>query len=184
MIQKLDLFKVFFKTGLISFGASASEVIIENIVEKKRWMTLDEIREAITLSGLCPGPFHVNLVIYLGYTLSGKYGALIAMAGFILPSAIIGTLLASALLSESTVEFLHSNPGIMLGILASVSGILLNAIRKLSKGQFDSIDKIALLVISIFVFYNFKIPFIAGVLGSGIIYMLIRLIFFAHRKSL
>jgi len=70
---------MFLKLGITSFGASTSEVIIENISEKKGWLSLDNIRSGIAVAGLSPGPFHINLVMNLGYQLCGFRGLLLSL---------------------------------------------------------------------------------------------------------
>ena len=87
----LDLFFTFAKVGLFTFGGGyAMIVLIENTcVEKKQWITHDEMMNITVVAESTPGPIAINCATYVGYRQKGFAGALIATIGMILPSFCI-----------------------------------------------------------------------------------------------
>jgi len=87
----LDLFLTFFYVGLVTFGGGYAmiNVIREIVVEKKHWMTEDEISDVIVIAESTPGPIAINLATYCGYKVKGFLGSLLATIGVVLPSLII-----------------------------------------------------------------------------------------------
>ena len=87
----LDLFLTFAKIGLFTFGGGYAMIaLIENTcVEKKQWITHDEMMNITVVAESTPGPIAINCVTYVGYKQKGIVGALIATIGMILPSFCI-----------------------------------------------------------------------------------------------
>ena len=87
----LDLFLTFAKIGLFTFGGGYAMIaLIENTcVEKKQWITHDEMMNITVVAESTPGPIAINCATYVGYKQKGIVGALIATIGMILPSFCI-----------------------------------------------------------------------------------------------
>ena len=87
----LDLFLSFAKVGLFTFGGGyAMLALIENTcVQKKQWITHDEMMDITVIAESTPGPIAINCATYTGYKQKGLPGALAATAGIILPSFCI-----------------------------------------------------------------------------------------------
>ncbi|MCR5088484.1 MAG: chromate transporter [Oscillospiraceae bacterium] len=83
-----DLFLSFAKIGLFTFGGGYAMIaLIENVcVEKKQWITHDEMMNITVIAESTPGPIAINCATYVGYRQKGYLGALIATVGMILPS--------------------------------------------------------------------------------------------------
>jgi len=90
------IFLSFLKIGLVGFGGGL--VVIAQIrtlvVHKRRWFTDHEFAETFALAQSLPGTNAGNAATYIGFRLRGWRGALVAMAGFILPSMIMMIILA------------------------------------------------------------------------------------------
>ena len=58
----LELFLNFFKIGLFTFGGGYAMIsLIENrCVEKKKWITLDEMMNFTVIAESTPGPIAIN----------------------------------------------------------------------------------------------------------------------------
>lgn len=86
-----DLFLTFSKIGFFTFGGGYAMVpLIENIcVEKKKWITHDEMMNITVIAESTPGPIAINCATYIGLKKKGFIGALAATAGVILPSFLI-----------------------------------------------------------------------------------------------
>ena len=87
----LDLFGSFAKVGLFTFGGGYAMIaLIESTcVEKKKWITHDEMMNITVIAESTPGPIAINCATYVGYKQKGFAGALIATIGMILPSFCI-----------------------------------------------------------------------------------------------
>ena len=87
----LDLFLTFAKVGLFTFGGGYAMIaLIENTcVERKRWITHDEMMNITVVAESTPGPIAINCATYVGYKQKGLAGALAATIGMILPSFCI-----------------------------------------------------------------------------------------------
>jgi len=172
----LNLFFIFLKIGAFSFGASATEVIIEAFTEKNKQLTLEDIRSGIAIAGLSPGPFHVNLVLHLGFRLRGLTGMVVALTGFLLPSLILAVFIGIFLLNNEVYTFLKENSGIVYGVIAAISGILANAILKLSANREDGWSSPLIILVAIVLLIVYDVPFLAIIVGSGLTYLAIRMV--------
>ena len=87
----LELFLVFLRIGAVSFGGGYAMIsqIREYVVEKKQWLTEDELVEMITIAESTPGPIAINMATYVGYKKKKILGSLCATLGVVLPSFII-----------------------------------------------------------------------------------------------
>ncbi len=92
----IDLFLTFAKIGLFTFGGGYAMIsLIENdCVEKKKWITHDEMMDVTVIAESTPGPIAINCATYVGYKKGRLLGAIIATLGMILPSFIIILLIA------------------------------------------------------------------------------------------
>lgn len=86
-----SLFITFFKIGLFTFGGGYAMIaMIENIcVEKKKWISHDEMMDITVIAESTPGPIAINCATYVGYKQSGILGAIISTIGMVLPSFAI-----------------------------------------------------------------------------------------------
>ncbi len=87
----LDLFITFFKIGLFTFGGGYAMIpLIEDAcVEKKKWITNDEMMNVTVVAESTPGPIAINCATFVGYKKGGFLGSVIASIGVVLPSFII-----------------------------------------------------------------------------------------------
>ena len=91
MNKNLDLFLTFLKIGATTFGGGYAMIpqIKNEFVEKKKWITEDEMVEMIAVSESTPGPIAINMATYIGYKENRVLGSLFSTLGVILPSIII-----------------------------------------------------------------------------------------------
>ena len=86
-----ELFLTFAKIGLFTFGGGYAMIpLIENIcVEKKGWITHDEMMNITVIAESTPGPIAINCATYVGLKKKGAAGAIAATLGVVLPSFVI-----------------------------------------------------------------------------------------------
>ena len=87
----LELFLTFLKIGAFTFGGGYAmlPLIQREIVEKRKWITNDDILEVVAIAESTPGPIAVNSATFVGYRTGGFSGALLATLGVVLPSFVI-----------------------------------------------------------------------------------------------
>lgn len=92
MILYFELFAVFFKIGLFSFGGGYAvlSLIQREVIEKHQWVTLSEFTEIVAVSQITPGPIGINSATYIGYKVAGNvWGSIASTTGVVLPSVLI-----------------------------------------------------------------------------------------------
>ena len=87
----LDLFLTFAKIGLFTFGGGYAMIamIENNCVERKQWITHDEMMNVTVIAESTPGPIAINCATFTGYKKAGFTGALAATLGMIIPSFVV-----------------------------------------------------------------------------------------------
>lgn len=86
----LQLIWVFIKAGLLGFGGGMAVIsLIQGEVLSRGWMTEAEFVDIVGISQVTPGPVGINCATYVGYTMGGVWGSLLASAAIVLPSLII-----------------------------------------------------------------------------------------------
>ena len=87
----LELFGVFFKIGLFTFGGGYAMISLigHEIGERRRWIGPDELTEVFAIAESTPGPIAVNCATYVGYRREGVAGGVWATLGVVMPSFII-----------------------------------------------------------------------------------------------
>ena len=87
----LDLFLTFAKIGLVTFGGGYAmiSVIEDNCVERKKWITHEEMMNMTVIAESTPGPIAINCSTFTGYKIAGFAGAVASTVGVVLPSFTI-----------------------------------------------------------------------------------------------
>jgi len=91
----LGLFLSFLKVGAFGFGSGpAMLALIEKEIVGKGLMAPDEFTDAVAASMALPGPLATKVSLFCGYHVAGLPGALLALAGILLPSTLALLVLA------------------------------------------------------------------------------------------
>ena len=96
----LRLYWEFFKTGLFAIGGGMATLpFLKDIGETTGWYSYGDLMNMLAVSESTPGPIGINMATYVGYTVGGVPGAVIATVGEITPSIIVILLVAMLLKS-------------------------------------------------------------------------------------
>ena len=115
----LDLFLTFAKIGAFTFGGGYAmlSVISENCVDKKKWITADDMMNITVIAETTPGPISVNCATFTGYRTAGVLGAICATVGLVLPSFVIIYLISLFLDSVLEISFVaYAFTGVKIGV--------------------------------------------------------------------
>jgi chromate transporter len=141
----IELFLTFARIGLFTFGGGYAMIslIQGECVEKKNWITTDEMMNITIIAESTPGPIAVNCATYVGYKKAGIMGAMAATLGVVLPSFVV--IYVISLFLESFLEIKWVADAFK-GIKIAVAVIILDAAYKLIRKMPKSPLKIAVLV--------------------------------------
>lgn len=176
MKKILTLFLTFLKIGAFTFGGGYAMIpLIQNeMVEKKKWITNEEMMDIIAIAEATPGVLAVNSATFVGYKVGKFMGGLMATFGVVLPSLIIITIIS--IFFKDFLEYKYVSYAFM-GIRAGVAVLILNAALKMSKHFPKTKTSYILLAIAIIASLIFDIKTIyiiifgiaAGIITSAII---------------
>lgn len=131
-----SLFIVFFKISILAFGGGyvVFPLIRKEIVEKRKWVTIEDILNYYAIGQSTPGLIFLNVSTFIGYKRKGVIGALTATFGVICPSIIITTII-SILLSDfsQTQEVQKALAGVRVSVAMLLFFTILEMIQKTVK---------------------------------------------------
>lgn len=122
----LILFLTFAKIGLFTFGGGYAMIsIIEDVcVEKRKWITHEDMMNVMVIAESTPGPIAINCATFVGYKQGGLFGAVAATFGVVLPSFVV--IYAISMFLDGFLEFeLMANA--FKGIRIAVGFLILRA---------------------------------------------------------
>ena len=134
-----DLFLTFAKIGLFTFGGGYAMIaLIEDAcVEKKQWITYDEMMNVTVIAESTPGPIAINCATYVGYKQKGLAGAIAATVGMVLPSFCIIFLISMFLDNFLEITWIaHAFRGIRIAVGILILDAAIRMIRKMQKKPF------------------------------------------------
>ena len=132
----LDLFLTFAKIGLFTFGGGYAMIsLIENsCVEKKGWITHDEMMNVTVIAESTPGPIAINCATFVGFKQKGLIGAIAATIGMVLPSFCIIFLISMFLDNFLEIAWIaHAFMGIKIAVGILILDAAIKMIRKMQK---------------------------------------------------
>jgi chromate transporter len=94
--QLKELALVFLKLGTLAFGGPAAHIAMmdHEIVRRRRWLTREEFLDLLGATNVIPGPNSTEMAIHIGYRRQGWPGLIVAGCCFILPAAVLVTVIA------------------------------------------------------------------------------------------
>jgi len=152
-----ELFWQFMVIGAVSFGGGiiAYEQIL--LVEKKKWLDLDDFMATLAISQTMPGLNSVNMAVLTGDRLRGVLGAIAAGLGLILPGAAFVLIVGIAYMAKPDHPIANL---ILAGIAAGATGLLAAITYKIGQGHLRHVIS-CLIIITTFVLMSiFKLPLI------------------------
>ena len=116
-----DLFLSFNWLALQGFGGVLA-VVQRELVEKKKWLTLEEFVEDWSIAQILPGPNVINLALMIGGKHFGWRGALSALAGVLSVPTILVIVIASAIAGVGDTQAMQ---GALRGMGAVSAGLII-----------------------------------------------------------
>lgn len=134
MKELLHLYLTFAKLGTVTFGGGYAmlPILHREIVEKRNWATEKEIADYYAIGQCTPGVISVNTATFIGEKRKGILGGIAATLGFVTPSIIIITIIATFIQNFADLEIVKDA---FEGIRICVCVLIINALRKLLKSS-------------------------------------------------
>ena len=167
-ISFTEMFWVFFKLGLTSFGGPIAHIgyFHKLFVEQKKWFSAEEYAEMVSLCQFLPGPTSSQVGMSIGLKCGGISNAFAAWLGFTIPSMLIMIAAGYGILTfdgTSLTTILH-----VLKLLAAA--VILQAVLSMAKTLTpDWTRRILALTATIILVVNPTALMQLFVLGAGII---------------
>ena len=122
----LMLYMVFAKIAFFAFGGGYANLpIIQSELLSRGWCTTEQFADIVAIAQMTPGPVVINTATYVGKTLAGTLGGIIATLGFITPAVLITVAIYFLAKKWSSVSFIRHG---IRGIRAGVAGLILCAV--------------------------------------------------------
>lgn len=104
----IRLYWEFFKTGLFAVGGGLATLpFLQDIGESTGWYTYSDLMNMLAVSESTPGPIGINMATYVGFTIGGVPGAVVATIGEVTPSIIVILIVAALLKSFRENRFVN-----------------------------------------------------------------------------
>ena len=150
----LDLFLTFAKIGLFTFGGGYAMIsmIENNCVERKQWITHDEMMNVTVIAESTPGPIAINCATFTGYKKAGFIGALVATLGIVVPSFVVIYLISMFLdnFLELTI-IANAFKGIKIAVGILILDAAVTMIKKMQKKKLPRAIMLCSCVIMLFI---------------------------------
>lgn len=166
------IFKTFFKVGTLLLGGGyvILPLLTSELVEKKQWITTDELCEFYAIGASLPGIIAANTAIFTGRKLLGTKGAVAATVGMVLPAFLAIVLLATIL---SEIINLPTTQHIFWGVGIGVIVLLFLAVKEMWKKSVNDKFTLSIYIVCTILALTRKVPLaliIIGALICGIVW--------------
>lgn len=137
MKELFALYAAFFRIGGLTFGGGLTmlPMLKYELVEKKNWVTEDDLLDYYAVGQCTPGIIAVNVATFVGYKRKGVIGGIFSTLGMISPSLIIVSILAMFLQQFMDNPWVQHGVG---GIKVVVCALMINTVITMWKKSVTS----------------------------------------------
>jgi chromate transporter len=127
-----ELVRYFLRLGFLGFGGPVALVgqMERELVNEKKWLTKEQMREAIAICQSLPGPLAIQVGIYVAYLRCGFWGAWAGGWAFILPNFVIVAALGALYVYLGDLQPVTA---IFYGVSPAVIALILHSCYRLAK---------------------------------------------------
>jgi chromate transporter len=127
-----ELVRYFLRLGLLGFGGPIALVgqMERELVDERKWLTKEQMREAIAICQSLPGPLAIQVGVYVSYLRGGFCGAWAGGWAFILPNFVIVASLGALYVHLGNLQPVTA---IFYGVSPAVIALILHSCYRLAK---------------------------------------------------
>jgi chromate transporter len=157
----------FLRLGLLGFGGPVALVgqMEQELVADRKWLTKEQMREAIAVCQSLPGPLAIQVGIYISYLRTGFWGAWAGGWAFIFPNFAIVAALGALYMHLGD---LSAVTAVFYGVSPAVIALILHSCYRLAKLGMDDRLQWALAVICFFVTVILQAEVALLFMGAGL----------------
>lgn len=154
----LDIFILFTRVALFSWGGGpASLALMQREVVDAEWVTNEEFADAVAVGNALPGPIAPQVSAYVGYKLSGIWGAVSASMGTVLPTTLLMLVMVAYFFSikdsPNVAAMLKAVRPVVVGLLLWTAYTMAYSVFSVSKigwgsGLVQNWDKVIIAIIA------------------------------------
>src|SRR5690349_2765009 len=154
----LDIFILFTRVALFSWGGGpASLALMQREVVDAEWVTNEEFADAVAVGNALPGPIAPQVSAYVGYKMSGMWGAISATMGTVFPTTLLMLIMVAYFFSikdsPTVAAMLKAVRPVVVGLLLWTAYVTAYAVFSVSKvgwgqGLVQNWDKVIITIIA------------------------------------
>ena len=162
-----ELFMASTRVGCLGFGGPAGQIALMHrvFVDEKRWIDEERYLHALSYCTLLPGPEAQQLATYVGWSLRGVVGGLIAGLMFVLPGAAV-------VLALSWLYAVHGEAPLavagLTGVKAAVLALVVEALERVGKRALKGRGDLAIAAAAFVALVLFGLPFPLVILAAAL----------------
>jgi chromate transporter len=154
--------------GLNSFGGPAGQIAVmhREIVERRGWIDEKRFLHALNYCMLLPGPEAQQLATYIGWSLHGMRGGLVAGLLFILPGVVVLLVLSALYALYHQTALLAA---VFYGVKPAVVALVAQAFLRLARRTLRTNLARAIAAAAFLALFFFDVPFPLIVVAAGVL---------------
>jgi len=163
-----ELAALFLRLGFTAFGGPAAHIAImeDEVVRQRQWLSSERFLDLLGAATLIPGPSSTELAIFIGYEQAGALGLVLGGVCFILPAALMVTVLAWAYVRFGA---LPQVAGLLYGIKPVVIAVVVQALLSLAPKAIKKSYWLGALGVAACVASALDVDALVVLIGAGVI---------------
>jgi chromate transporter len=163
-----EVVRYFLRLGFLGFGGPVALVgqMQHELVDERKWLTKEEMREAIAICQSLPGPLAIQVGIYVAHLRGGFWGAWAGGWAFILPNFVIVAALGALYVYLGDLKPVTA---IFYGVSPAVIALILHSCYRLAKLGMEDYLQWAIAVVCLAVTVILQAEVAILFIGAGIV---------------
>ena len=155
------------RIGCLGFGGPAGQIALMHriFVDEKKWIDEARYLHALNYCMLLPGPEAQQLATYVGWTLHGVRGGLIAGLLFVLPGALFMFGLSWAYVAHAQAP---AATALLWGVKAAVLALIVDALVRVGRRALKGAASITIAAGAFGALFFFGLPFPLVIIAAGV----------------
>ncbi len=175
MKELLNLFFVFFKISLITFGGGYTclPIMEKELVTKRKIITSKDLLSSYAIAQMMPGLITINVGVLIGYKKNKLPGVIAIMLGTVIPPLVIGIIISAVLSKYMQLDIFNN---IFWGIRAGVAVLIFTVIYKLIATTSKSLKNILTIFSAFGLYYFFNLSPVYIIIATIIVFIFIEFV--------
>ncbi len=167
LVDCLNMFWICLCIGAQMFGSGMAVVPIlkKEFIEKRKWITDEELLDIMSIAKCAPGAYTVNIVTFIGNKKSGMLGGVTAAIGVTIVPIIAIVLFTMLYKNISEMEAIKNA---LVGITVCVCSLIINSLIDLWKKAIVSKFTLIIFILSFLIYVFTDVSIIIIILTMGL----------------